>query len=130
MATLVLGTYLGNKILDLLFNDTNFDPSSASIYLSLHSGDPSLTGANELSGNGYARVAVSNWSAAGSKTLSNGAVINFPTATGAWSEATYIGIFDASTSGNFWGGGALTASKTAAADEAIRFDAGEVDITF
>lgn len=57
MATMTLSTYLGNKVVDLLFNDTDFDPASATdIYVSLHSADPGLTGTSELSGNGYARV--------------------------------------------------------------------------
>jgi hypothetical protein len=128
MTTATVSTYLAGKIIDLLFNDSDFDPSSGSIYVSLHSADPGATGASELSGNAYARVAVADWDAASSKATANGAVINFPTATDPWSEATHFGIWDAATAGNFWLGGELTAGVTIAAGEAARYDAGDLDV--
>ena len=89
----------------------------ATVYVSLHSADPGETGASELSGNGYARVAVTNngtnWPAASGGVKSNGAAVTFPTATGSdWAAATHFGIWDASSAGNPLFLGALAASKT------------------
>jgi hypothetical protein len=78
-------------------------------YLSIHSADPGTTGASELSGGSYARVAVS-WAAAasGSMANSNTLTINIPTST----TAAYFGLYSASTAGTYEVGGALSASQT------------------
>jgi hypothetical protein len=106
-------------------------------YISLHSADPGLTGASELSGNGYARVAVSpvagSWTAPATngsvREVSNTAAITFPAATGSnWSAATHFGIWDASTTGNFVRGDALTTSRTALVGDTITFAIGALVI--
>ncbi len=107
----------------------------ATHYISLHSADPALTGANELTGNGYARVAVtantSNWSAPATngsvREISNAAAITFPAATGsAWAAATHFGIWSASTTGNFLRGAALAASKTVGVGDTASFSIGDL----
>jgi hypothetical protein len=109
---------------------------TANYYISLHSADPGLTGASELSGNGYARVAVSaatgSWSAPATngsvREISNSSAITYPTATGAWTAATHFGIWSASTAGNFIRGSALTASKTVQSGDTASFAAGALVI--
>ena len=78
-------------------------------YVSLHTGDPSTTGANEVTGGSYARVAVS-WNAAssGSVTQLGALSINLPAST----TASYFGVWSASTSGTYYIGGALSPSIT------------------
>jgi hypothetical protein len=93
---------------------------TANYYVSLHSADPGLTGASELSGSGYARVAVSaatgSWTApatnGANREITNAGAITFPTATGDWSTATHFGIWSASSGGNFIRGDAITDPKT------------------
>ena len=74
-------------------------------------------GGTELTGNGYARVAVSpaagSWAAPGAGGNTTNAVeIAFPAATGSpWSTATHFAILDASSGGNRYYHGALTASQ-------------------
>ena len=109
-------------------------PAVVTFYVSLHSADPGLTGASELSGSGYARVAVtantSNWTAPATngpvRQITNNAVFTFPTASGAWTTATHFGLWDASTTGNFYRGAALTASKTVASGDTASFSIGDL----
>src|SRR4029079_6914327 len=100
------------------FRGTAFPAATGSLYAALFTAAPSDSGGGtEVSGNAYARVALSKaagtWTAgwAGSGQISNTAAITFPTATGSWGTITHMGIFDASTAGNLIVWGALTASK-------------------
>ena len=78
-------------------------------YVSLHTADPGTTGASEVTGGTYARVAVS-WNAAssGSVTQSGALSINLPAST----TASYFGVWSASSSGTYYIGGALSPSIT------------------
>lgn len=115
------------------FRGTAYPAVATNYYISLHSADPGLTGASELTGNAYARVAVSpvagSWTAPATngavREISNTATIVFPTATTAnWAAATHFGVNDAATAGNFLRGAALTASKTVAVGDHAEFAAG------
>jgi hypothetical protein len=70
-------------------------------HISLHSGDPSTTGANELAGGGYARLPVT-WAAAsaGAKSLS-GTPYTFTVPAGV--TVLYVGLWSAITAGTFRG---------------------------
>lgn len=115
-----------------IFRGTAYPAVPANHYISLHSGDPGLTGASELSGNNYARVAVApgtgSWSApatnGSNREISNSNAITFPTASGDWTAATHFGVWDASTAGNFIRGSALAASKTVQSGDTASFAAG------
>ena len=81
----------------------------------------------EPSGNGYARVAVTNnttnWpSPSGSDptTVQNGTAITFPTTTGSWGAVVFgYVLMDASTSGNARLWGLLTATTSALASSGV-----------
>lgn len=78
-------------------------------FVSLHTADPGTTGASEVSGGTYARVAVTWGSASGGSVANTGALsINLPAST----TAAYFGIWSASTSGTYYIGGALSPSVT------------------
>ena len=81
-------------------------------YISLHTADPGTTGASEVSGGAYARVAVT-WNApsAGTVTNSGALSINLPAST----TASYFGIWSAVTAGTYYIGGALSPSVTTGA---------------
>ena len=98
-------TYLKNKILDAIFNSTAYSVA-ADVYISLHTADPGITGANEVTGGTYTRQQVP-FNAAASGSTKNTSSISFtlmPTAT-----VTHIGIYDA-LAGNFLEGAALSTS--------------------
>ena len=118
-------TVTANKIIDKILRNTDFTEAT-SVYVSLHTDDPGQTGTNEVTGGSYARQSVT-FSAASSKATANTADLLFasmPSAT-----VTYVGIWDASTSGNFWWGGALTASKTVSAGDTFKIPSGDLDVT-
>ena len=111
--------YLENKVLDHVLGTAAY--TSPSAYLSLYTSDPGEgdTG-TELSGSGYARQAVS-FNAASSGSATGPTVAKEFTASG--------GIRDASSTGNLLYYGALTASKTIADGDTLRFAADSITVT-
>lgn len=108
----------------------------ATYFVALYSTAPTdSTAGTELSGNGYARVSVTNnttnWGATGSAgaARTNAQPITFPTATGAWSAATSWGFLDASTAGNLYIYGDLTTPKTLANGDTASFAIGALSIS-
>lgn len=78
-------------------------------YVSLHTADPGTTGASEVSGGSYARVAVAWNAASGGSVANSGALsLNLPAST----TAAYFGIWSAATLGTYYIGGALNPSVT------------------
>ena len=125
--------YLENALLDHVFGGSSFS-KPATVYVALFTVTPNdAGGGTEVSGNGYARVAVTNnntnWPAASSGEKSNGAAITFPISTGSWGTVVAFGIFDAATSGNLLYWGALTESKAIGTEETPSFPVGDIDIT-
>ena len=96
-------------------------------YVSLHTGDPSTTGANEVTGGTYARVAVTwNSPSSGTVTQSNALSINLPAST----TVSYFGVWSASTSGTYYIGGALSpAITTGASAGVITIAAGSLSVS-
>lgn len=130
-----MSDYLEAALLNHL-RGTTFPAVPTNFYVALFStATDDASGGTELSGNGYARVAVSpatgSWSAPGvGGNTTNAVEIAFPAATGSpWSAATHFAIYDAVTTGNRYYHGALTASKTAAVGDVIRFAIGALSIT-
>jgi|TARA_R100000808_G_C2154305_1_gene165204 hypothetical protein len=123
--------YLENKVLIHVFGGTAYTAPST-LYVGLFTAAPSDTGGGtECSGGSYARKSMPDMTVSGTSptTATNGAAVEFVTATGAWGTVTHCGVFDAATSGNLLGWAALTASKTVASGDVFRFDAGDLDIT-
>lgn len=74
----------------------------ATTYVSLHTGSPGTTGANEVAGGSpaYARKSISFSAASGgSKSSSSQPVLDVPAGT----TVTHLGLWDAVSSGNFLG---------------------------
>jgi len=122
-----LSDYMENKLIDQVFRNQVFSFPST-LYVGLFTAAPSDTGGGtEVSGGSYARVSVAcslaNWagtqaaastsaSSGASGTTSNNVSVTFPAPTANWGVITYVGIFDAATSGNLLIWGALTINKT------------------
>ncbi len=90
--------------------------ASSATHLSLHSGDPGTTGANEITGGSpaYARKAAT-WgtAASGSRTLSSAVQFDVAAST----QVSHFGTWTALTGGNFLGGDALRDSSNNAVVE-------------
>lgn len=128
--------YLELEILDhVLGKGTRDFTSPANLYIGLHTADPTDAGTGtEVSGNAYARTAVSFNAASQPSTgytfADNSATVTFPTASGGnWGTITHIAIWDASTSGNALFHGALTASKVVNDGDTFQIQAGNLVIT-
>lgn len=130
--------YLENKILDLVLGGVAFaSPGTVYIALSTAAYSDAATGASmtevSASGTAYARVSMTNnatnWPAASGGSKSNGTVVTFPTATGAWGTALSFYICDAASGGNTLYGGDLAASRTIASGDTASFAAGSLVVT-
>jgi hypothetical protein len=101
MANVQATNYLETELLDHVFGKgvRNFT-SPATLYVSLHTADPTETGAvGEVSGFGYARQAVTFGAAAASAATNSGA-LNWTASGGSWGLITHVAIHDAVSAGN------------------------------
>lgn len=124
---------LENKLLDHVLGGPDYT-RLATVYLALFStATTDAGGGTELTGGGYARIAVTNnatnWPAAAGGSKSNGVAITFAAASGAWATATHFAIMSALTGGVMLFHGPLTTSKTVASGETPRFSAGAIVIS-
>lgn len=99
-------TTAANQALDSLSGGT----TNVIAFVSLHTGAPAGTGANETSGGGYARQACT-WNAASSRSKTNSSSLSFTT-TGAVA-ITNAGTSSASTAGTYGIDIPLSSSVTA-----------------
>jgi hypothetical protein len=123
--------YLEDKVLDHVFGGTAYT-APGTLYVGLYTAAPTdAGGGTEVSGGSYARKSMPAMTVSGTSPTeaTNGAAVEFITATGSWGTVTHVGVFDASSSGNLLAWAALTASKTVSSGDVFRFDAGDLDIT-
>jgi hypothetical protein len=116
-------------VANLLTNNAKngmLDFLNAADFMSLHTGDPGTTGTNESTGGSpaYARKALT-WSAAsgGSKAISNSPVFDVPAST-----ISYVGMWDSSTSGTYYGHWDVT-DEVFAAQGTYTVTSGSVSLT-
>lgn len=128
--------FLENRILDHLLGGPDFNrPATIFLALSTAAYSDSATGSSmsEVSGGGYARVAVSNnttnWPNASGSQKANGEVFTFPAATGNWGTVQSFYIVDASSGGNCLYGADLTVARTIASGDTASFAVGSIVIT-
>jgi len=124
------------------FGDAKAADAPATWYVALFTVAPGETGGGtEVSGGGYARVAVPNDSVnwdllpagatdanldgvADDAIIKNKLDIVFPQATVDWGTVTHWGLFDAATGGNLWIYAPLTTAVTITASSTPKFAAG------
>lgn len=134
--------YVENQILDFYLNQGSGAGGSISapsnIYLGLFTTAPTTSSegnsdGTEVSGNGYARVEISdkfnNASGTGGSLSSNADITGFTASGGNWGTVTSIGIFDASTSGNLLFYTALDSSATVNDGDSFQISSGNLTVT-
>jgi hypothetical protein len=101
---------------------------TANFTVSLHTADPGLTGANEVSGGAYARQGPVAFTNAGSEPTiaSNSAIVAFPVATANWGTVSFFGAWNGAT---FEGSGAVSPPKPINTGDQARFQTGALTIT-
>jgi hypothetical protein len=133
-----ISTYLQEALLKHLYRNTDL-ARSATLYVSLHTADPTDAGTGaevSTSGTGYARQAVdtgagSEWTApaslGGGMGVTNANDVTFGPATGSWGTVAHAAIWDTSTSGNMLHYGPLGTSKTITSGDSLVIDAGDLE---
>lgn len=134
---MAFSTYLERALLDLVFGGTAYS-APATIYVAASTGLASAAVA-EPSGNGYARVAVTNNAtnfpaSTGSNpaTKSNGTAITFPTVTGtgqSWGTIASVALYDAASGGNLLGQANLSTAQVANSGSTLSIPASDLVIT-
>lgn len=95
-------------------------------YASLHTADPGLTGANEVTGGSYARVAITLDAPSGGVSA-NSNLLEFTGMPGV--TVTHVGVFDAATAGNFIYGDVLSnGSQVVNAGGTFQIPIGDLDL--
>jgi hypothetical protein len=115
-------TDTANAILNAILKNTAMTLPS-SLYVSLHTADPADSGANEIAVTRQSATFTTP-SAKASTNTANIVFTNMPAVT-----VTYVGLWSASTSGTFWWGGALSASKVVNAGDTFQINASDLDVT-
>lgn len=119
--------YLENKVMGHVFGGVAYS-APGTLYLALYTTDPGEANTGtEVSGGSYARQTVAF--TVTNNLATNTSAVEFPVATGTWGTITHIGIMDALTTGNLLAYAQLSSSKAVSAGDALRFPAGDIDIT-
>lgn len=123
-----MSNYLENALINATLRNTSYT-SPATVYVGLYTSDP--TDANtgtEVSGGSYARTAVTMGSPTDGVST-NSAAVEFPQASGSWGTVGWIGILDASSSGNLLYHTALDTSKTISSGDIFKIAIGGLSVT-
>jgi hypothetical protein len=123
-----MSTYLENALINATLRNTSYT-SPAAVYVGLYTSDP--TDANtgtEVSGGSYTRTAVTMGSPTDGVST-NSAAVEFPQASGSWGTVGWIGILDATSSGNLLYHTALDTSKTISSGDIFKIAIGGLSVT-
>lgn len=125
-----LSDFLENKILNLVLKNTSYTPP-ATVYLSLHTADPTDVGNGAEvtpTGTAYARQ-VATFGTVANGSVTNATDILFPVATANYGTVSHIALWDASSAGNMLFSGSLAASKTINNGDQFKIASGNLTIT-
>lgn len=123
-----MSNYLENALINATLRATTFT-SPATVYVSLHTADPTDAGTGtEVSGGSYARKSAS-FAAPSNGASATNADVTFDQATGNWGTITHIGIWDALTTGNLLYHTPLTTSKTIDTGDIFKIASGSLTVT-
>ena len=123
-----MSNFLENALINATLRNTTYT-SVATVYVSLWTSDPTDAGSGtEVSGGSYARTAVTMGAPSNGVSL-NSADVTFPTATASWGVVGWIGINDASTTGNLLYHSPLDTSKTIDSGDIFKISTGNLSVT-
>jgi hypothetical protein len=123
-----MSNFLENALINATLRNTTYT-SVATVYVSLWTSDPTDAGSGtEVSGGSYARTSVT-FGAPSNGVTTNNADVTFPTATASWGTVGWIGINDASTSGNLLYHTALDTAKAIDSGDIFKIASGNLSVT-
>jgi hypothetical protein len=123
-----MSNYLEAALINVTLRATAYT-APTTIYVALYTSDP--TDANtgtEVSGGSYARTSVTFAAPSNGASLSN-ADCTFPQATASWGTVGWIGLMDASTSGNLLYHTPLDVSKAIDTGDIFKIASGSLSVT-
>jgi hypothetical protein len=127
---MAFSNYLEDQITGWI-NGSAFASAPTSTFVQLYSQDP--TDAGSATGALYTRISVASggWTrgTGGAGTLTNAAAITITPSAASGATATHVAVFDTITGGNMLFAGALTASKTIATGDEVKFNASALALT-
>jgi hypothetical protein len=125
-----MSNYLENALINATLRNTSYT-SPTTVYVSLWTSNPTDAGSGtevSTSGTSYARTAVT-FGAPSDGASTNNADVTFPTATASWGTVGWIGINDASTSGNLLYHTALDTAKAIDSGDIFKISTGNLSVT-
>ena len=125
---MAFSTYGGNLVLDWLLSNASVTRPTA-WYVSLHTADPGLTGASEVTtgvDSDYVRKSVTFAAASALQKASNVAATWTANAGATTYVVTHVGIWDAATAGNFLAYGAPGVPETVVASGTFNLSIGRL----
>ena len=123
-----ISNYLENALINGTLRATNFT-APAAVYVSLHTADPTDAGTGaEVSGGSYVRQAAT-FGAPSNGASTTTADITYTQATASYGTVGWIGIWDASTSGNLLYHSPLNTSKTIDTGDIFKITSGSLTVT-
>lgn len=123
-----MSNYLENALINGTIRGTSYT-APTTVYVGLYTSDPTdANSGTEVSGGSYARQSATFAAPSNGASASN-ADITFPQATGTWGTVGWIGILDASTSGNLLYHTALDAAKTIETGDIFKIASGNLTVT-
>jgi hypothetical protein len=123
-----ISNYLEDALINGTLRATTFT-APTTVYISLHTADPTDDGSGtEVSGGSYARQSAT-FAAPSNGASATDADVTFPQATGNWGTIGWIGIWDASTTGNMLYHTALDASKAIDTGDIFKIASGSLTVT-
>jgi hypothetical protein len=117
--------YAEGKILDHMLGTTSWTMPST-IYVKLHTGDPSEDGTANAAAETTRKLCAFNAASGGSAT--NSGAISWTSYPGA-ETITHVSVWDNVSAGNCLGAGSLSASKTMASGDTLTFNSGQLSVT-
>jgi len=128
---MALSNYWKDRICKHVLRESTMG-ANGGCHVSLHTADPGVTGASEVTGGTYGRQSVSGTgtypTAATTSITNSAAAITFtlmPACT-----VTHVGFWDAATTGNFLQGQILSASKAVNANDTFQFPTSTLTISY
>lgn len=123
-----MSNYLENALINVTLRGTTFAAISTP-YVALFTSDPTDAGSGtEVSGGSYARTSVT-FGAPSNGVSTNSSDVTFSQCTVAWGTIGWIGIYDASTSGNLLYHTPLDTSKDIQVGDIFKIASGSLSVT-
>ena len=123
-----MSNYLENALINVTLRATTYT-APTTVYVGLYTSDPTDAGSGtEVTGGSYVRKAAT-FAAPSNGVSTTSADITFDQATASWGTIGWIGILDASTTGNLLYHTPLDTSKTIDTGDIFKIAAGSLTVT-